>query len=220
MFTLKNRVLPVAVGAAVLVGAANLTAYAANGHALLLGHDNNESHTATVVNHGPGAALSVVTRDDTPPFAVSSPARVKRLNADRVDGMDGGTVTAYTYQLSQVFDTGSFSQRFPHLPRGKSYVASYWLQADMNVADDGITCELDALKRSGDPGGEDVAISDSPHGFGATAGATGFLSTRNRSVTLDCATDSHDANIGSVFFGQVTFVPIGKQHQAEAVNVP
>ena len=38
-------------------------------------------------------------------------------------------------------------------------------------------------------------------------------------MTLDCATDSHDANIGSVFFGQVAFVPIGKQHNAEAVNV-
>lgn len=37
MSMLKNRVLTVVMGAAVVVGAANIGAYAANGHPLLLG---------------------------------------------------------------------------------------------------------------------------------------------------------------------------------------
>jgi hypothetical protein len=39
-------------------------------------------------------------------------------------------------------------------------------------------------------------------------------------VTLDCETDSHNANIGSVFFGQVTFVPVGRTHLGQATVLP
>jgi hypothetical protein len=212
----KNRVLPVVIGAGVVVGAANIGAYAANGHPLLLGHTNDETSTATVVNHGPGPALSLTTRNDVPPLEVGSQAKVRRLNADRVDGINGGQVTAYTYSLPQIFDTQSFDVTFPKLPSGHHYVASYWLQADMKVANDGIVCELATQKLHGDPGGEDLAISASRHDFDATAGASAYVSTRNRSVDLGCHTDSNTANIDSVFFGQVTFVPVGKAHVAQA----
>lgn len=217
---LKNKILPVVIGAGVIVGAANIGAYAANGHPLLLGHTNHESRTAAVVNHGPGPALSLTTRDDTPPLEVSSQAKVRRLNADRVDGINGGAVTSYTYALPEVFDTESFSMTFPKLPGRHHFIASYWLQADMNVANDGIVCELQTEKKSGDPGGEDLAISASRHDFLATAGASAYLGTYNRSVSLDCETDSSNANIGSVFFGQVTFVPVGRAHVHEATILP
>lgn len=220
MHTHTSRLLAVVAGAAVVVGAANLGAYAANGHPLLLGHANSESRTATVVNHGAGAALSVVTRDHTPPFEVSSPAKVTRLNADRVDGISGGQVAAYTYSLPEVFSTGSFTMTFPHLPRARTFVASYWLQADMTVANDGIVCELLASKLTGDPGEDDLAISASRHAFLATAGATAYVSTHNRSIALTCDTDSENATIDSVFFGQVTFVPVGRTHAREAVVAP
>jgi hypothetical protein len=45
MSMLKSRLMSVVIGAAVVVGAANLAAYAANGHPLLLGHANAESRT-------------------------------------------------------------------------------------------------------------------------------------------------------------------------------
>lgn len=220
MHTRTHRVLSVVAGAAVVVGAANIGAYAANGHPILLGHGNNETRPTTVVNHGSGAALSVTTRDDTPPLEVSSQAKVARLNADRVDGMNGGDVSAYTYALPEVFDRQSFSMSFPKLPTGRHYVASYWLQADMNVSTDGVVCELLGTKLKGDPAEDDLAISASRHAFQATAGATGFVSTHNHVVTLECETDSGDANIGSVFFGQVTFVPVGRAHLHEATILP
>jgi hypothetical protein len=217
---LNNKVLPVVIAAGVIVGAANIGAYAANGHPLLLGQANHESHTATVTNHGPGPALSLTTRDDAPPLEVGSQTKVRRLNADRVDGINGGAVTSYTYALPEVFDTASFSMTFPRLPGRHHFIASYWLQADMNVANDGIVCELQTEKKSGDPGGDDLAISASRHDFLATAGASAYLGTFNRSVTLDCETDSHNANIGSVFFGQVTFVPVGRTHLGQATVLP
>jgi hypothetical protein len=217
MSTLKNRVLPVVIGAAVVVGAANVAAYAADGHALLLGHLNSEAHTATVVDHGPGPALSLTTRDDVPPLEVSSQAKVRRLNADRVDGVNGGDVTALDYQMPQVFGASSFSISFPGLPNNRRYVASYWVATDMTVGNDGISCALDATKRTGDPGGESLGITESPHDFLATAAATTFISTHNRFVTLDCSSESNSATIDSLYDGQVIFTPVGKQRIAAGV---
>jgi len=48
MVHLSRGVVPVAVAAAVLVGGANLTAYAVNGQPLLLGTSNSETSTATL----------------------------------------------------------------------------------------------------------------------------------------------------------------------------
>jgi hypothetical protein len=82
----KNRVLPVLAGAAVVVAGLNAASYAANGHPLTLGGKNTESRTATVANTGKGAALSLQSGKKSPSLAVSSSALVARLNADQVDG--------------------------------------------------------------------------------------------------------------------------------------
>ena len=86
MSHVRGRVLPVALAAVVLVGGANLAAYAANGHPLLLGGSNSETKTASVTNTGSGAALSLHTSKSSPPLAVNSSKVVKHLNADTVDG--------------------------------------------------------------------------------------------------------------------------------------
>lgn len=86
MLAVRGRVLPVAVAALVLVGGANLAAYAANGRPLLLGHTNTESQPASVTNTGSGPALSLRTSRKSPPLAVTSSKTVKHLNADSVDG--------------------------------------------------------------------------------------------------------------------------------------
>jgi len=108
MHALKHRVLPVLVGAAVVVGGANLTAYAANGHPLLLGHKNAESSTAGLSNSGKGPALSLHSGRKSPSLAVSSSKLVKHLNADRVDGMQGADLQ--TRAITWTIPSGSLSQ--------------------------------------------------------------------------------------------------------------
>jgi hypothetical protein len=85
----KNRVLPVLAGAAVVVAGLNVASYAANGHPLTLGGKNTESRTTTVANSGKGAALSLRSGKKSPSLAVSSSALVTHLNADLVDGKNG-----------------------------------------------------------------------------------------------------------------------------------
>lgn len=83
---LKNRILPVMAGAAIVVGGLNVASYATNGHPLLLGKSNAETRTATVANSGKGPALSLKSRAKSPSLAVSSSKLVTHLNADKVDG--------------------------------------------------------------------------------------------------------------------------------------
>src|SRR4051812_1832888 len=86
MGPISGGVVPVAVAAAVLVGGANLTAYAVTGHALLLGKSNSETSTATLVNNGKGPALRLKSGKAYAPLAVNSSKLVRRLNADQVGG--------------------------------------------------------------------------------------------------------------------------------------
>jgi hypothetical protein len=67
MHLLKNRVLAVAAGAAVVVGGADLTAYAAAGHGLLAGH---HAGTAVAAKHSPGvhAYEYVIPKHTKAPF--------------------------------------------------------------------------------------------------------------------------------------------------------
>ena len=72
MHTLMSRVLPVAVGAALVVGGLDLASYAANGHPFSLGAKNKETRTATLTNTGKGPALSLRSGKKAPSLAVSS----------------------------------------------------------------------------------------------------------------------------------------------------
>jgi hypothetical protein len=97
---LKGRVLPVAIGAAVVVTGANIASYAANGHPFDLGGYNRESAPTTVTNDGGGPAFRFKTGDGVAPFTVSSDARVTRLNASRLGGLRAGQLSrSYRYVL-------------------------------------------------------------------------------------------------------------------------
>ena len=97
----RGRLLPVLLATAALVGAANLGAYAAAGHPLLLGAHNHAAATTTVTTRGRAPALTLHTSRKAPPLAVSSGRLVKHLNADRVDGLDAADLgsRAITYRL-------------------------------------------------------------------------------------------------------------------------
>src|SRR4051812_32526684 len=92
MAMLQNRLLPVVIGVAALIGAANIGAYAAAGQPLLLGHANVETKTAAVANSGTGPTLSLRSSHKSPSLAVSSSKLVKHLNADDVDGLSAAAL--------------------------------------------------------------------------------------------------------------------------------
>ena len=133
MSTFQGRVLPVLAAAAVLVGGANLAAYAANGHPILLGDDNHAVRTTTVDNDGHGPAMMLRTRQDAPPMAVTSDRMVRHLNADLVDGMPGAALRtrSWTYRIGGDDDEGAtVVKAFPGLPPGQ-YLASYNMVAGL-----------------------------------------------------------------------------------------
>jgi hypothetical protein len=88
MSVLHHRTTAVILAAGVLVGGANVAAYAANGHPFLLGKINKETKSATLKNTGNGPAVKFKTKPAAPPFAVSSTTKVAKLNADQLDGLD------------------------------------------------------------------------------------------------------------------------------------
>ena len=97
----RGRVLPVLLAALVLLAGANLAAYAATEGPLLLGRANTASKATALKVTGAGPALSLRSRPGSPPLAVSSTKKVARLNADRLDGLEGAALQtkAYRYRL-------------------------------------------------------------------------------------------------------------------------
>ena len=175
---LKGRVLPVVIGAAALIGAANLGAYAANGHPLLLGHANAETSTAGLSNSGTGPALSIHTSKKSPPFAVNSGKTVKRLNADRVDGQHAADLEtrATTWRIP----VGPMVQyALDGLPSG-----TYQTTLDVTVADtDTATCYL--FEQGTDIGLLATGVSNGTH---ATVSGAGLLIHHaDQELTLTCS---------------------------------
>ena len=178
MLTLKSKVLPVVVGAAVIVGGANLTAYAANGHAFLLGSHNHASKTTSLAKSGKGPALSLHTSKKSPPFAVNSSKKVKHLNAATVGGLDG-KVLAHAYRYVIPPSTAlPLDLRLNNLPKGRYAVS-------LNIATSG----------TGTPYTPFCGVSDSVTEFavfsyGVSSG-TVAINTGNGIATVTKSGDAH-----------------------------
>jgi hypothetical protein len=201
---LRGRVLPVTLAAVVLVGGANLAAYAANGHPLLLGGSNNETKTATVTNTGKGPALSLKTSRKSPPLAVNSSKVVAHLNADSVDGKGASALT--TNVITYTVPPGTalpFALKLNGLPKG-NYIAM--VAVVMHAGANPSVCYLSDNTPPYDLLGYGVNTS-----FGYTAvDLTGLVTVRaghpmflncNSATTVDQASDAHS---------QVSFTPVGK----------
>jgi hypothetical protein len=77
-----------AVILALVLGVAS-TAFGSNGQAFLLGRSNVATTVSTLINQGPGPALSLQVAPgspQSPPLAVNSSTKVTNLNADQLDG--------------------------------------------------------------------------------------------------------------------------------------
>ncbi len=87
--SLKGAVATVSAAALLVVGVDYAT-FAATGDSLILGQRNSTGSTTLLTTRGPGPALVLESAGQrNPSLAVSSSAKVRRLNADRVDGWHG-----------------------------------------------------------------------------------------------------------------------------------
>ena len=119
--------MSVLLAAGVLVGVANIGAYAATGHPLVLGHRNTAGHTTTLVNTGKGPALALHGKKSHPPLSVGSKKKVKHLNADLLDGRSAGSLanSVIVYQLRTNGTGNRVHYTFPGLPSGLFQVSFY-----------------------------------------------------------------------------------------------
>lgn len=130
----NNRAVSVLVAAGVLVGVANIAAYAATGGPFKLGLTNKADQTSTLVNTGNGPALKLKTKPAAPPLAVTSSKKVARLNADSLDGLDSSRLTnrAYRFTFPNTTASGYKYWSFPGLPAGQ-YSMSYTMLAQGEI---------------------------------------------------------------------------------------
>lgn len=128
----RSRLVPILLAAVLLVGAANLGAYAATGSPLLIGKGNESPKTTTLATTGHGAVLSLKGDPKKASLKVNGTGVVKKLNADQLDGKDSKALqtTSYSYRLSApVPIVNSVQWTFPGVPAGR-YLVSYNISAD------------------------------------------------------------------------------------------
>jgi hypothetical protein len=140
MKTSQGRILTVLLAALVLVGGANLAAYAANGAPLVLGHKNSAKKVTTLKN-SKGTPLSLKSKAGTAPLQVSSPTTVTNLSADLLDGQDSADLKnkTYVYSLSTSSTSSDTVWALPGLPAGK-YLATYSVAAAFSAAPSFFAC--------------------------------------------------------------------------------
>ena len=112
-----SRVAVVLASTALLVLGLDYVTFAATGQGLFLGHGNHAQSTTTVTNTGPGPALRLKrTQDGGPALAVDSDAKIRHLNADKVDGVSAERLgsNAVTLQGGQAWRRGPRHPRLGH----------------------------------------------------------------------------------------------------------
>jgi hypothetical protein len=91
---LSTAVATMSAVALVVVGL-DYTTYAVTGEGLLLGRINHAGRTTAIVRYGSGVALSLRSAHGSPSLRVSSSARVRRLNADLLDGRSASKLATH-----------------------------------------------------------------------------------------------------------------------------
>lgn len=201
----RSRLVTVLITALLLVGGLNLVAYAANGRPLLLGQHNRETTTTSLRNKGGGPALRLSSRKEAPPLAVSSTNKVERLNADRIDGLDGRDlgVQLRTYLIGGDGDEDNVVKTFPGLPAGRYWVA-YEFRATYNA---GLTCWLEN-------GAGKQFILASSQDDGTVLSAEGEVDARTGVVMRCVAGGIFDS--GPIAGSQIRFLALTRSTVAEA----
>ncbi|MEO6511512.1 MAG: hypothetical protein ABIO16_11010 [Nocardioides sp.] len=145
MQKLKSGLVALTVGI-VLLAALDWAASAATGRAFVLGKWNQADHTTTLKNTDGGAALALKGKGAV--LKVSNGKRIKKLNADQLDGLNGSdykTNRNTIYQWSVAQHTGGFSQAILAQAPG-SYLITFDVQLTGAAGDPGnpnvINCRI------------------------------------------------------------------------------
>ncbi len=136
MQKLKSGLTALAVGI-VLLAALDWAAAAATGRSAILGHWNQADRTTTIKNTAKGPALDLRAKGAA--LAVNNSKRVKKLNADKLDGMsssDFKTNRNTLYQWTVATHTGGFTQAIPAQAVG-SYLITFSVQMNGAAGDPG-----------------------------------------------------------------------------------
>ena len=125
MHRLKSALVALAVGI-VLVATLDFVASAATGRPMILGFGNKAGRTTVVKNIGKGPAVKFKSRKGAS-IAVNSKAKVKKLNADLLDGRDSSSFktnrsTVVEWAVPQ--HTGGFTRNLAPVSPG-TYLATY-----------------------------------------------------------------------------------------------
>ncbi|MBV9487878.1 MAG: hypothetical protein JO246_17725 [Frankiaceae bacterium] len=76
------------------------SAWAATGNGLVLGHNNRTTGTTSLTNTHSGPALRLATRKlRAPALAISNDTKIRRLNADKLDGLSASAFEAAAVRL-------------------------------------------------------------------------------------------------------------------------
>ena len=204
--TSRSRVIAVLLAAVVLIGGANVAAYAANGKPLLLGRGNVETKPATVKNTGSGPALNLKTRPGQPPLKVNRTKKVKKLNADLVDGANAADLESlvHVYDLSSVASAAAHQISFPGLPPGR-YLMNYTV----------ITSGVSALCFTDNRDQGLTYSTPGVGGFSVNSGAA-VLDTTNGADLLNCNGISGNISIFSSETGGLSEVSFTRVDTAQS----
>lgn len=191
------------VAALVTVGL-NAAAYGATGGTFLLGKDNVAGQTTKLRNTGDGAALSLRTKPGAPPLAVTSGAKVLKLNADKVDGVSAEALQTRStvFKLPNTGYSGVSSFDVDLSLEPGLYHVDYTMLADMTPNGAQLNCSF-----VGDsPYSQLIGYGSAFNGFSAVSGS-GVLDTRADDRILRCFSDDGQADM-YVEQSQIAVTPI------------
>jgi len=125
----RSRILTAMAAAALVVGSADLAAYAANG-APLLGGARNTATKTTTLKSAKKTPLKLVGAKDKPVLKVSNSQKVSRLNADLLDGLDSTAMQTRPYVVTLAGTSTNNTISFPltGIPVG-DYLVTYHVTA-------------------------------------------------------------------------------------------
>ena len=133
---LKSFLSALGILCALLVSV-DYVSFAATGQSVILGRVNKADDVTKVVRTTPGPALQLRTRPGTPPLKVNRTAKVAKLNADRLDGLDSSdfaknsVVTAFEPAACQSATVGTTFAKVLDLGTFTKYADDTYLRLDV-----------------------------------------------------------------------------------------
>lgn len=198
----RGRAIPVLLAALILVGGANVAAYAATGGSFLLGKSNTASRVTLLSRTRTGPVLSLHAKSSgSAPLTTNARGRVANLNADELDGLDSTSLQnrPYVFGFPAANDVTDVAFTFAAVPPGR-YLVTYAL----SVTNSGIghTDECWFAPKDG-VGAQLLGNGATFLGSFETINAAGYVDTRSYPkfrCTVDAGTFSLDTGVSQITF--------------------